>query len=104
VDVGNRNVYFNELEMVDEEYIYANSFLSDDIYKFRVDNGTLVKIWNLAELSKTNKNHVIKKGGSGNYDWGNNVLNGIAFNKESRTFFLTGKRWDLMFEVQLNDD
>lgn len=37
------------------------------------------------------------------YDWGNNVLNGIAFNKETGTFLVTGKNWDFIFEVILHD-
>jgi glutamine cyclotransferase len=36
----------------------------------------------------------------GYYDWHNNVLNGIAYNKEKGTFLVTGKMWDLAFEVK----
>ena len=31
----------------------------------------------------------------------NNVLNGIAYCKERGTFFLTGKRWPVIFEVRM---
>lgn len=38
----------------------------------------------------------------GNYwDKTNNVMNGIAFNKVSNTFIITGKNWNYFFEVQL---
>ena len=30
-----------------------------------------------------------------------NVLNGIAYNKNSKTFFLTGKNWSKLFEVKI---
>ena len=104
VDVGSRSVYFNEIEMVEDEYIYANNFLTDEIFKFRKDNGTLIKVWNVEELMGKQRDHVVKLGQGLSYDFGNNVLNGIAYNPVSKTFFLTGKRWDFMFEVQLYDD
>ena len=36
------------------------------------------------------------------YDWDDNVLNGIAYLKDRDTFFVTGKRWDFIFEIGLN--
>ena len=53
---------------------------------------------------KRQREHVAKLGQTFSYDFGNNVLNGIAYNPTSKTFFLTGKRWDFIFEVQLKDD
>jgi glutamine cyclotransferase len=53
---------------------------------------------------KRQKEHVASLGQSFSYDFGNNVLNGIAYNSATKTFFLTGKRWDFIFEVQLYDD
>jgi glutamine cyclotransferase len=35
------------------------------------------------------------------WDYGNNVLNGIAYDPASGDYFLTGKRWSLMFRVQI---
>jgi len=32
----------------------------------------------------------------------NNVLNGIAYSNERGTFFLTGKRWPIIFEVRMD--
>jgi glutamine cyclotransferase len=36
-------------------------------------------------------------------DWqdNDNVLNGIAYHPERKTFFVTGKDWDKMFEVTI---
>ena len=30
------------------------------------------------------------------------VLNGIAYNKKSKTFFVTGKNWNKLFEVNIH--
>jgi glutamine cyclotransferase len=32
---------------------------------------------------------------------GLDVLNGIAYNPETKTIFVTGKRWDKLFEVEI---
>ena len=32
---------------------------------------------------------------------GLDVLNGIAYNPETKTLFVTGKRWDKLFEVEV---
>ena len=29
------------------------------------------------------------------------VLNGVAYHRERQTFFVTGKRWDKLFEVKI---
>jgi len=29
------------------------------------------------------------------------VLNGIAYNKKSKTFFITGKNWNKLFELNI---
>mmetsp|Transcript_1690 Transcript_1690/g.5262 ORF Transcript_1690/g.5262 Transcript_1690/m.5262 type:complete len:309 (+) Transcript_1690:96-1022(+) len=36
--------------------------------------------------------------------FGYHVANGIAFNRQSGTFFVTGKNWRSMFEVQFRED
>ncbi|MBF6608567.1 MAG: glutaminyl-peptide cyclotransferase, partial [Flavobacterium sp.] len=30
-------------------------------------------------------------------------LNGIAYNPKTKTFFITGKNWDKMFELQISE-
>ena len=30
------------------------------------------------------------------------VLNGIAYNPKTNSFFVTGKNWDKMFEIKIN--
>ncbi len=36
------------------------------------------------------------------WDSMNNVMNGIAYRKSTNTFFVTGKNWNYIFEVQLS--
>lgn len=100
VKVGSRTPMFNEIEMA-EDYILANAYLSNDIYKFSKVDGKLVKIYTLTNLANIQKERVYSLGQQYSYDWGNNVLNGIAYNPVKKTFLLTGKRWDFMFEVDL---
>ncbi len=85
-------------------YIYANNYLSNEIWKFSAANGSVVRIWNIPELLQIQKDYLIKNKLTNNYDFGNNVLNGIAFHAPSQNFYLTGKRWDFIFEVKLYDD
>jgi glutamine cyclotransferase len=41
---------FNEIEMVQGKYILANNYQYNDIYKFRVSDGKLVKQWYIPQL------------------------------------------------------
>lgn len=92
---------FNELEMKDNKYIYANNFLTSEIYKVQLSNGKLLKIWRLPELLQIQSSHVYALQQQGSYDWSNYVLNGIAYNSKKDTFVLAGKMWDFIFEVKL---
>lgn len=48
---------FNEIELVGD-YIYANAYTTNDIYKFSKLDGTLVKIYNFANLATLQKKEV----------------------------------------------
>jgi len=43
---------------------------------------------------------LIDKGTS--FDSLNSVLNGIAYHKERKTFFVTGKNWNKLFELRID--
>lgn len=62
--------------------------------------GIAVRTWDMSELIADVKKWISEKDES--YDWGNNVLNGIAYNKYRDTFMLTGKMWDFVYEVKLD--
>jgi glutaminyl-peptide cyclotransferase len=79
----------NELECVGP-YIYANVYMSDRILRIDKESGDV-----LAEIDASG---LVPEGGRPS-DSGA-VLNGIAYNPENDTFFLTGKLWPTMFEVR----
>lgn len=81
----------NELEYVDGK-IYANVYQTNGIMVIDPATGAVEGILNMAELeSKITKTP------------DTDVLNGIAYNPKTGTFFITGKKWDKMFEIRLKD-
>lgn len=80
----------NELEWVNGE-IYANFYGQDAIGVFSPVNGTVNAVIDLSDLKNKVTNHPDL-----------DVLNGIAYNKKTDTFFVTGKNWDKMFEIRIN--
>ena len=80
----------NELEWVNGE-IYANFYGQDAIGVFSPIDGTVNAVIDLRDL----KNKVTPHPDL-------DVLNGIAYNKKTDTFFVTGKNWDKMFEIKIN--
>ena len=36
------------------------------------------------------------------YDYGNNVLNGIAHDAKEDAYYVTGKRWNYLFKIKIN--
>jgi len=80
----------NELEWVDGK-IYSNVYQKNAIVIINPTNGVVEGVINLAELeSKTTP--IAER----------DVLNGIAYNPATKTFFVTGKNWDKMFEIKIN--
>lgn len=93
----------NELECVGD-YIYANLWQTDFIVQIDKYNGNVVGIIDAANLMTPEMISEIP--GSTQDDAGNvlppsgAVLNGIAYNPETDTFFITGKLWSRVFEVR----
>jgi glutaminyl-peptide cyclotransferase len=83
----------NEMEYVDG-YIFANVFQTDDIIKINPQNGQVVAQASFSSLLP--EYNQLSSNGKEGY-----VMNGIAYNPETKTFFLTGKYWPKMFEVTL---
>ena len=79
----------NELECVGD-HIYANAWNTDFIFKIDKFTGDIVTVIDASSLL-TDAERAELGGGD--------VLNGIAYNPESQTFFITGKNWSQMFEV-----
>ena len=81
----------NELEYVDG-FIYANIWQTNYIVKIDPKQGKVV-----AKIDCTNLiNQYLP-----NMDT-NNVLNGIAYNPKTKSFYITGKNWPILFEIKLN--
>ncbi len=81
----------NELEFVDG-LIYGNTYQSKKDVVVIIDPsvGTVIGVVNFSGLKKRVTQHH-------NLD----VFNGIAYHPERKTFFVTGKYWDKMFEVKI---
>jgi glutamine cyclotransferase len=91
--VSDNNGYvdnLNELEWADG-FIYANKYLSDQILKIDPSNGQVVGRADLTGIM--GKNNIAPATRS-------DVLNGIAFHPEKKTFFITGKYWPALFEIR----
>lgn len=83
----------NELEYVDGK-IYANVYQKPGVMIIDAKSGAIEGVVNFGGLSdKVTKTK--------NWMAAENVLNGIAYHKERKTFFVTGKEWDILFEVQI---
>lgn len=77
----------NELECVGDD-VYANIFLSDQIIRFSAETGEVDAVIDASGLENNataDPNH---------------VLNGIAFQDSTGHFFVTGKRWPDLYEVE----
>ncbi|MGJ8684669.1 MAG: glutaminyl-peptide cyclotransferase [Nonlabens sp.] len=90
VSTKNSVTKINELEWIDG-MIYANVYQTNGITIINPENGAIEGIIDLKTL--TAKVSVADKE--------DNVLNGIAYNPKTKTIFVTGKRWDKMFEIKI---
>ena len=81
----------NEIEYIDGK-IYANIWQKNTIIIINSTNGTIEGVVNLNNLrAKIDKPDTRKS----------YVLNGIAYDKESKRLFVTGKNWNKTFEIEL---
>ncbi|WP_308993614.1 glutaminyl-peptide cyclotransferase [Mariniflexile litorale] len=82
-------VEINEMEWIDG-LIYANRYQKDGVAIINPKNGAVMGVIDFSPLKKLVTQHE-----------GLDVLNGIAYNPETETIFVTGKRWDKLFEVEI---
>jgi glutamine cyclotransferase len=82
-------VEINEMEWINGE-IYANRYQKDGVAIINPKNGAVTGVIDFSPLKKLVTQHA-----------GLDVLNGIAYNPETKTIFVTGKRWDKLFEVEI---
>lgn len=81
----------NELEWVDGK-IYSNIWQKKAIIIINPENGAVEAIIDMSNLYKL----ITQLPDT-------DVLNGIAYNPKTKTFFITGKNWDKMFEIKINN-
>jgi len=81
----------NELEIVDD-IIYANTyqFNKDVVLAINKNSGEVLGIINFQDLREKVKDHPDL-----------DVLNGIAYYEKNNSFFMTGKKWNKIFEVEI---
>ncbi|MSP84781.1 MAG: glutaminyl-peptide cyclotransferase [Flavobacteriaceae bacterium] len=80
----------NELEYINGK-IYSNIWQKDAIAIVNIENGKVEGILNMSNLRKLVKNKDAE------------VLNGIAYNTKTKTIFVTGKKWDKIFEIKVSE-
>ena len=82
----------NELEYIDG-LVWANVWMSDRIVMIDPETGEVK-----GEIDLTN---LLPASDQRQLDDSDDVLNGIAWNPEKRTVYLTGKRWPKLFEIKI---
>ena len=90
-DAGALGYNLNELEYIDG-YIYANQWQLSYILKIDPSNGVVVAKIDLTDIW----NRVKQK------DPKAEVVNGIAYDPDSKKIYVTGKNWPELFEVQFS--
>jgi len=93
----------NALQYVDG-YIYANVFMSNEIIKFDARVGIVIKSYDMRNLARINQEGYSKLSPGLNFQYNpyNDVLNGIAYNEATKKFYVTGKHWNYIFEVEFS--
>ena len=88
VTLNNKPIYnINELEYINGK-IWANIWYKDYIIIINPDDGRVLNKIDFKKLkSKINSDA--------------DVLNGIAYNKENNKLYITGKKWNKLFEFEL---
>jgi glutaminyl-peptide cyclotransferase len=81
--------HINELEWA-EGKLYANIWFSSRLIAIDPGNGAVTAQWNLDELLPQTRHY-----------GRNSVANGIAYDPGNGHFWLTGKGWPLLYEVEL---
>ncbi len=83
----------NELEVI-EGLVWANVWMSDRIVLIDPESGVVKADLDLSGILTAAERRRL--------DDSDDVLNGIAWNPETGTVFVTGKRWPYLFEIKVN--
>jgi glutamine cyclotransferase len=91
---GGKNIThtnLNELEYVDG-YIYANIWYTNNILVIDPATGVVKKLIDFTVLTQFEQNLAKIRG---------DVLNGIAYDKFTKSFYITGKKWSHIYNAKL---
>lgn len=88
-DNGEPAINLNELEYING-FIYANQWQLNYILKIDPAKGEVVAKMDLSSIDQQEKAQNSNAG----------VLNGIAYNPETKKFYVTGKNWSKIYELQ----
>ena len=83
-------LFINELELVDS-LLYMNIYMKDLIMVANINTGEVIAEIDISILRKHLQNNPTQE-----------VSNGIAYNKTTDLFYLTGKNWNKIFIVKFN--
>jgi glutamine cyclotransferase len=89
---GNSAVNLNELEYING-YVYANQWQLNYILKIDPNTGSVVARMDLSDLVQRVTSRITNAHPS------DAVLNGIAYNPDTKKVYITGKNWPELFEV-----
>lgn len=84
----------NELEVINDNEIWANVLMAKFIARINIQSGAVIAWLDLRNLLKSNyipRNHQV------------DVLNGIAYYDEKDVVYVTGKYWPKMFAIRVGD-
>lgn len=81
----------NELEYINGK-IYANVYTTDTILVINPKNGAVLQRIDMKNLWPNAQRPA-------DFDYGNNVLNGIAYDEKGKRIFVTGKKWPHLYQV-----
>ncbi len=82
----------NEMEWIDGK-IYANRYQKNGVAIINPENGGVIGVIDFSPLKKLVTQHKEL-----------DVLNGIAYNPDTKTIFVTGKHWDKLFEIEITEN
>ena len=81
----------NELEWINGK-IYANRYQKNGVAIINPKTGAVEGVIDFSSLKEKVTQHEKL-----------DVLNGIAYNPKTKTIFVTGKRWDKLFEIEITE-
>ena len=79
--------------------ILANVWVTNDIVAIDPHTGDVMDVWDFSALTaemESNEGYQDYSKITADY-----CLNGIAYNKKRKTFFVTGKKWNKIFEIRI---